>query len=157
MWCIVYFYFILNVYLNVRKTVYYLWYQSDTLWRMKHFSIYFWKICASLHRSISISIYPLWGTSFITRIRLISINILWYYNKMHILRTTKVSLAFMSHLLFIEYFFKTSYVCKWHSYWVKGFRFHIESLPKWESNPRLRTYRVHALTTELSDPMMSRA
>ena len=32
-----------------------------------------------------------------------------------------------------------------------AFRFHIESWPERDSNPWPRTYRAHALTTELSD------
>ena len=32
-----------------------------------------------------------------------------------------------------------------------AFRFHIESWPERDSNPRPRTYRALALTTELSD------
>ena len=43
-------------------------------------------------------------------------------------------------------------ICRyiWYSYWAKVFRFHIESWPEWDSNPRPRAYRAHALTTELS-------
>ena len=52
---------------------------------MRHFSIYFWKICAYLNRSISITI-QLWRTSFITRLRLISFNSFWYYNNIYLLR-----------------------------------------------------------------------
>ena len=38
---------------------------------------------------------------------------------------------------------------------AKVFRFHIESLLEWESNPRLYAYRAHALTTELLGPTMT--
>ena len=46
------------------------------------------------------------------------------------------------------------YLCIWYSFLGKVFRFHIESWPKWDSNPRPRTYRTHALTTELSGRTM---
>ena len=67
--------------------------KNDTLRLMKHFSIYFWKICAYLNRSISMTI-QLWGASFITRRSLISFNSFRYYNKMHTLRSKKFSFAF---------------------------------------------------------------
>ena len=37
---------------------------------------------------------------------------------------------------------------------LRFFRFHIESWPEWDSNPRPRAYRAHALTTELSGRTM---
>ena len=43
----------------------------------------------------------------------------------------------------------------WYSYWAKVLRFHIESWPEWDSNPRPSGYRAHALTTELSGRTMS--
>ena len=41
-----------------------------------------------------------------------------------------------------------------YSFWAKAFQFHIESWPLRESNPRPRTYRAHALTTQLSTRTM---
>ena len=41
-----------------------------------------------------------------------------------------------------------------YSFWAKVFRFHIESWPEWDSNPRPRTYLAHAPTTELSGRTM---
>ena len=79
--------------------------KNDTLRLMKHFSIYFWKICAYLNRSISITI-QLWGASFITRMRLLSFNSFWYYNKMYILRS-KNFLSTLCHICYIlNIFFK---------------------------------------------------
>ena len=37
---------------------------------------------------------------------------------------------------------------------ILSFQFHIESCPKWDSNPRPRAYCANALTTELSGRMM---
>ena len=36
-----------------------------------------------------------------------------------------------------------------HNFYYIYIRFHIESWPEWDSNPRPRAYRAHALNTEL--------
>ena len=46
------------------------------------------------------------------------------------------------------------YIYVWHSFCAKVFRFHIESWPEWDLNPRPRAYGAHALTTELSGRMI---
>ena len=46
------------------------------------------------------------------------------------------------------------YICIYMHTWAKVFRFHIESWPEWDSNPRPCAYRAHALTTELSGRTM---
>ena len=46
------------------------------------------------------------------------------------------------------------YIYVWHTFCAKVFRFHIESWPEWDLNPRPRAYGAHALTTELSGRMI---
>ena len=43
------------------------------------------------------------------------------------------------------------YIYIWYSF---SLRFHIESWPEWDSNPRPRAYHAHVLTTELSGQTM---
>ena len=39
------------------------------------------------------------------------------------------------------------YIYIWYSFWAKvSYRFHIETWPEWDSNPRPRAYRAHVLT-----------
>ena len=47
--------------------------------------------------------------------------------------------------IFYTYIYIYIYIYIWYSFWAKVFRFHIESWPEWDSNPRPRAYRVHAL------------
>ena len=58
---------------------------------------------------------------------------------------------FTDHLIIFN---SNPYIYIWYSFWAKVFRFHIESWPEWDSNPRPRAYRAHALTTELSGRTM---
>ena len=62
-----------------------------------------------------------------------------------------------------EFSFWVNHVCRgifryiWYSFWAKVFWFHVESWPKWNTNPQPRVDCAHALTTELPDRTMRRA
>ena len=101
------FYSILNVNLNVEKKITCVL-NAVAKWYLKvneaFFNI-FLKNLRNLNRSISITI-QLWGASFITRMRLLSFNSFWYYNKMYILRS-KNFLSTLCHIFYIlNIFFK---------------------------------------------------
>ena len=59
---------------------------------------------------------------------------------------------YMYMYIYIIYIYIYIYI--WYSFLTKVFRFHVESWPEWDSNPRLCAYCAHALTTELSGQTM---
>ena len=60
-------------------------------------------------------------------------------------------------ILYYTILYYTIYIICSMVFILWGFSIHIESWPKWNSNPQPCTYRAHALTTEISERTMRRA